>query len=103
MPQIAYAPRALDDLHEIWRYIAERTHSIEIADGVITRIQQTAESYAAQPRLGQPRPELGKRLRCFPVGNYIVFYVPKRHGIQIARVLHGARDVANQYRKRKRR
>jgi toxin ParE1/3/4 len=38
------------------------------------------------------REELSPRLRSFPVGSYIIFYRPTQDGVEIARILHGARD-----------
>jgi toxin ParE1/3/4 len=32
-------------------------------------------------------------LRSFPVGNYVIFYREVSEGIEIIRVLHGARDI----------
>jgi toxin ParE1/3/4 len=32
-------------------------------------------------------------LRSFPVGNYVVFYRIVPEGIELVRVLHGARDL----------
>jgi toxin ParE1/3/4 len=45
------------------------------------------------PDMGRLREELAARLRRFPVGNYVVFYRSIAGGIEIARVLHGARDL----------
>jgi toxin ParE1/3/4 len=33
-------------------------------------------------------------LRRFPVGEYLVFFVPGDDGIRIVRVLHGAREIS---------
>ncbi len=44
--------------------------------------------------MGRKREELAPLLRSFPVGNYVIFYRPASGGIQIIRVLHGARDVS---------
>jgi len=43
--------------------------------------------------MGRARPELGHGLRSFVVGQYVVFYRPSTKGIEIVRVLHGARDI----------
>jgi len=43
--------------------------------------------------MGRARDELVPGVRCFPVGRYVVFYVPLDDGIDIVRVLHGARDI----------
>jgi toxin ParE1/3/4 len=32
-------------------------------------------------------------LRSFPVGRYVIFYLAIPGGVQIVRVLHGARDI----------
>jgi toxin ParE1/3/4 len=45
------------------------------------------------PELGRLREELSPRLRSFPVGRYVIFYRPMENRIEIARVLHGARDL----------
>ena len=43
--------------------------------------------------MGRNRPDLAPELRSFPVDNYIIFYRPISEGIQVIRVLHGARDI----------
>ncbi|WOH80327.1 type II toxin-antitoxin system RelE/ParE family toxin [Bradyrhizobium sp. BEA-2-5] len=32
-------------------------------------------------------------IRSFPVGNFVLFYEAFRNGVEIVRVLHGARDI----------
>jgi toxin ParE1/3/4 len=43
--------------------------------------------------MGAVRDELIPNLRSFPVGNYLIFYKPLPDGIEVLRVLHGARDL----------
>jgi toxin ParE1/3/4 len=43
--------------------------------------------------MGRVRDELVPSLRSFPVGKYVIFYRPIENGIEIARILHGARDL----------
>ena len=45
------------------------------------------------PGIGRPRAELQADLRSFPVGRYVLFYRPIKGGIEVARVLHGMRDL----------
>jgi toxin ParE1/3/4 len=45
------------------------------------------------PLAGRERSELQKHLRSFPVGSYIVFYVPLPDGIEIVRVMNGRQDI----------
>jgi toxin ParE1/3/4 len=45
------------------------------------------------PEIGKRRFDLAPGLRSLAVGNYVIFYRPVSEGIQIIRVLHGARDI----------
>jgi len=45
------------------------------------------------PLAGRQRPELVPGLRSFPVGNYVIFYVPLIDGIEVLRVMNSRRDV----------
>ena len=48
---------------------------------------------AANPSAGRARDDLAPKIRSFPVGNYIVFYLPLSDGIEVVRVLHGRQDI----------
>jgi toxin ParE1/3/4 len=48
---------------------------------------------AESPGIGRLRPELAPDLRAFPVEDYLLFYRQAATGIEIVRVLHGARDI----------
>lgn len=43
--------------------------------------------------MGRARPELATGVRSFPFGRYVIFYAPLDDGIDVVRVLHGARDI----------
>ncbi len=43
--------------------------------------------------MGRPRDELAEGLRSFSVGRYVMFYRAIPEGVEIVRVLHGARDL----------
>jgi toxin ParE1/3/4 len=45
------------------------------------------------PLLGRSRTDLHPGLRSFPFGRYVIFYRPLDDGIEVVRVLHGARDI----------
>jgi len=85
------SPAARSDLDGIWFYIAQ--DDPEAADKFIRAIVSRFPKLAAMPELGRQREELSPRLRSFPVGRYVIFYRPMENGIEIARVLHGARDL----------
>ena len=66
-------------------------------DRFLELIRTKCEMLAQHPLAGEARPELGANLRAFPVGNYIIFYRPDSDGIEVVRVLHGARDIPKQF------
>jgi toxin ParE1/3/4 len=43
--------------------------------------------------MGRSRPELAAGVHSFPVARYVVFYRPASAGVEVVRVLHGARDI----------
>ena len=99
MGRVTYLPDAIEDLHEIWNYVAEKSQSMEVADRLIDAIDDAASTYAGQPHLGTPRPELAKELRCFPVGSYVAFYSATGAGIEVIQVIHGSRDIPLHFRR----
>jgi len=91
MPVIIKRPRAKSDLVEIWDYIAEDSEAR--ADSFLDRIDKKFGILAQRPAIGRLRNELAESLRSFPVGRYIIFYIPLSNGVEIVRVLHSARDM----------
>jgi toxin ParE1/3/4 len=83
--------RARTDMDDIWLYIAQ--DNIDAADKLIRAIVLRFAKLASMPDLGRRREELSPHLRSYPVGRYLIFYRPMNHGIEIVRVLHGARDL----------
>ncbi len=91
MPIIVKSPKAKSDLVEIWDYIADDS---EIrADAFIQTIDKKFHILLDDPLLGIARNEVETGLRSFPVGRYVIFYRRISEGIEIIRVLHGARDL----------
>ena len=72
MSRVTRDRAAQRDLDEIWDYIAQE--SVAAANRLIDTIVETCNSLGSQPEMGQPRPELARNLRSFPVNNYIIFY-----------------------------
>ena len=91
MNQYRVSDEARADLDEIWLYIAQ--DDPDAADKFIRAIVSRFPKFAAMPYLGRSREELSPRLRSFPVGRYVIFYRPMEKGVEIARVLDGARDL----------
>jgi toxin ParE1/3/4 len=91
MARILRTPQAVDDLFEIWEYIARR--NAPAADALIRRLDDTFRTLASNPGIGQTQDRFRPGLRCFPVGRYLIFYLTIDDGIEVVRVLHGARDL----------
>jgi toxin ParE1/3/4 len=90
-PLIVQRPQAITDLAEIWDYIADDSEGR--ADTFIDLLDRKIHALVRRPNIGRAREELAEGLRSFPVGRYIIFYRAVPKGIEIVRVLHGARDL----------
>ena len=95
MPSIKVAATAKEDLREIWSYVAESNP--EAATKLIKEITRRFTILCDNPLMGREQDELLIALRSFPVKRYIIFYRPFENGIEILRVLHGARDIESMF------
>jgi toxin ParE1/3/4 len=84
-------PQAEIDVTSIWTYIAG--DSIKAADVLIDRIERTFDMLAETPFAGRARHDLAKGLRSFPVGCYLIFYIPVPDGVEVVRVMSGRQDI----------
>ena len=91
MPQVTRRPLAETDILEIWDYIAD--DSLTAADRWVDQLDEQFRVLATQPMMGRARDELAPGVRSVPFGRYVVFYMPLNDGIDVVRVLHGARDI----------
>ena len=91
MATILIKPLAQADLLDIWNFIA--SDSFDKADQLLKKIDSQLKVLASNPGMGRKRDSLAAYLRSFPVGNYLIFYRPINQGIEVIRVLHGARDI----------
>jgi toxin ParE1/3/4 len=91
-----YSPEAESDLIEAWIYIAEDKDP-ETADRVLARVFDKCNALIKQPELGRRRDELYPGLRSVPQGSYVLFYRIAGNRIEIVRVLHGAREIEQQF------
>lgn len=90
MPETTYTTEAYHDLFEIVSYIASRDP--RAATRLSDEIDRTCTLLADSPGAGQSRDELRPGIRFIPIGNYLVFYREKPDGVQIIRIIHGARN-----------
>jgi toxin ParE1/3/4 len=90
MSSYRFSSVANSDVAEILLYILDLNPVA--AQGFLDSLEQSCQLIAEHPLIGRRRPELGEYLRSFPVGNYLIFYVSRADGIDIARVIYGGRD-----------
>src|SRR5687767_11389857 len=94
--QVVSSPLAEEDLQGISEYIAQRNPVA--AKRFLKYIRKTFATLAALPGLGAAWE--GTRipdLRFWPLPrykNYVIFYCPINNGVEILRVVHGARDLS---------
>lgn len=95
MSRPVYSAEARTDLMKISEYIARDNPTA--ARRFIDQLEQKCADLALSPEMGFPCDELSAGLLCWPVGNYVVFYRSLDHKIEIARILHGARDIPREF------
>ncbi len=91
MPQIRRWSRAEQDLAEVVRHIARdnATAALNWLDKIETLFRLLAIHSEIGERINTPRFGFVRR---YTLGNYVVYYRPIFDGVEILRVLHGARD-----------
>ena len=94
MPRVVYSPAADEDLVDIAAYIARDKPGA--ARRWVQTIRQKCDTLASQPMVGEERAGFGvPGCRSFSVGNYVVFFRAIEDGIEVARIVHGSRDLSN--------
>jgi toxin ParE1/3/4 len=89
--KLIISPRALEDLSDIWSYIA--LDNIDAADNFTGKIYELCKSLSVRPGMGRARDELLPGMRSLPFKGYIIFHIADGRTLKIIRVLHGARDI----------
>jgi toxin ParE1/3/4 len=105
---ITQRPRARIDLLEQFVYFGEE-EGIELAERYFSAVDETCTLLVKQPRIGglydSGIPELAglRRISVKGFENYLIFYLPHSGGIDVIRVIHGARDIENLFKAEDRR
>ena len=91
MARIVHSPAAEDDLLEIWLGLA--ANNVSAAENLMDDLDVATRLLATQPLIGKARREFGAGIRSFPVRDYVIVYRPILGGVELVRVVHGARDL----------
>jgi len=86
-------------LKGIHTYVA--TDNRAAADRLIDNFFDHFQRLAEFPELGSRRDDLHPGLRIWPEGSYAILYLPTPTGVDIAHVVHGARDLESLLAQRK--
>jgi toxin ParE1/3/4 len=92
VPEVNLSREAESDLDDIWFNIA--LSSPRAADRMLDRLSYKMSMLEDFRELGPARPELGEGARILVEGSYLIIYRLVPGGVEIARVMHGARDLS---------
>ena len=104
MSRILRRPGVDDDAAELARYLIDQSE--DTARRFVDAVQKTLKDLARMPGMGSrkefPDPDLSQvrswRVEGFP--NHLIYYLPLTDGIDVLAIMHGARDVEHELRRR---
>jgi toxin ParE1/3/4 len=91
MARVLRTESAKSDILAIYGHIA--TDKPSAADRWVGEVDSTLSVISHQPFLGEKVDHLATGMRRHCLGSYLLFYVPIDGGIELRRVLHGARKI----------
>ena len=99
MSSFQVTPMAERDLDEIFEFVDRKNP--KAADKLWHKIRDQFRILSEYPDIGRPFDDLRPGMRGFTVERYVIFYrkITKSGGIEIIRVLHGARDFPSIFKK----
>ena len=91
--RVVFTPAAEQDLDDIWFEVAQ--DSVKNADTVIDRLRDRSQQLSTFPQSAPARHDISAETRALTVGRYLVLYKLADEWVEVVRVVHGARDLAN--------
>lgn len=100
MKRYVLSPAATADVEQIVAFLDE--HAPHATEAVLSKLRDAMRGIASMPGIGHLRKDLADEpLRFVAVWSYLVVY-RVASPVEIVRVVHGARDVAREFRARRR-
>ncbi len=97
-PGFFLAPSAARDLADIFQYILDQSGPVQ-AVHVVGRFFEEFSNLARTPGLGRIRADIpDATLRVWSVFSWLIVYRFETQPVDVVRIIHGARDVAQQFR-----
>jgi toxin ParE1/3/4 len=97
-PHFTVRPLAWREINAQLDYFEEQA-GLETAERFLDQLISSFEDLSQMPKVGVRcgfRKPATRRLRRWPVKgfeNWLIFYQPRRDGVEIVHVMHGARDI----------
>jgi toxin ParE1/3/4 len=91
VPAIRYTTRGRRDLIDIWLEVSEVNPAV--VDELYNRLEARVEILRRFPQSGPARPDIAPNARALIELPYLILYRIIPSGVQIVRVLHGARHI----------
>ena len=91
MTRVLRTESAKSDILAIYGHID--ADKLSVADRWVGELDSTLAVISQQPFMGEKVEHLAPGMRRHCLGSYLLFYVPIEGGIELRRVLHGARKI----------
>lgn len=96
---IKYSTKAINDLRDIYSYIAFNLRVPQTAARMVNRIRNSIRELDFMPErnpIVEWEPWNSMNMHKMHVGNYLVFYIvdPLQSSVSIVRIVYGKRDIA---------
>ena len=101
MNTFSFSEKAIQDINSICEFY-DKTN-VDFASRLFDKIRKKCKLYADFPNMGKMDSIFSlnltreqylffSQLRSFRVDDYIIFYLPRRDGIDVYRIVHGKKD-----------
>lgn len=91
MTDFRLTPAAQRDLSSIWDFTQKRWDTDQ-AETYVTEIRLAIERVASDPRCGHGCDEIRENYRRYSIGSHLIFYVERKSGVDVIRILHQRMD-----------
>jgi toxin ParE1/3/4 len=91
MATVDFSTLATADLESIVIYVSD--YNLTSAQKMVKELMKKFQLLAENPKLGISRDNYILGMRSFPYKDYVIYYFPTENGVEIYRVIHGARNI----------
>jgi toxin ParE1/3/4 len=92
MPRCEFTEKAAEDLSEIGPYTKPAWGNAQ-ARRYREELELALKRLSMSPRIGLERDEVAPQVRSFTVASHIAFYLPRKDGITVLRLLRPSMDI----------